>query len=262
MKTSCSSWSYHRTFRAEKIDQMGWIRECAALGLDGVELLSNHFPNTDREYLVALKKLCADQYLTIAMVSAGGHLTTSDDAKRDQEIADIRKWVEVAAFMGAPCVRFFCGKGSDLEAGGKDLYAKVASALRQVADVGAAHGIVMAMENHGGTTAKQLLSLIETVDHPFLRFTLDTGNFPPTSQVGPQTYSSIRKCAPFAAIVHAKFFNVLPDGRDADFNWARIRSILAKAGFRGFLSVEYEGQDADEPAVMRRIAGYLRKLRK
>ena len=241
---------------------MGWIKECAAIGLDGVELLSNHFPSTDHDYLVALKKLCADQYLSIAMVSAGGHLTTSDDAKREAEIADIRKWVDVAAFMGAPCVRFFCGNGSELEAGGQALFEKVTLALRQVAEAGAAKGIVMAMENHGGTTAKQLLALIKAVDHPFLRLTLDTGNFPPTSQVGPDTYKSIKKCAPLAAIVHAKFFNVLPDGRDADFNWTRIRSILAKTGFRGFLSVEYEGQDADEIAVMRRIAGYLKKLRK
>ena len=244
------------------MDQMGWIKECAALGLDGVELLSNHFPRTDHDYLVALKKLCADQYLTIAMVSAGGHLTTLDDAERAESVASIKTWVDVAVFMGAPCVRFFCGSGSELEAGGKPLFEKVVVALRQVADVGAAKGVVMAMENHGGTTAAQLLALIKAVNHPFLRFTLDTGNFPPTSQVGPDTYKSIRKCAPMAAIVHAKFFNVLPDGRDADFNWARIRNLLAKAGFRGFLSVEYEGADPDESAVMRRIAGYLRKLRK
>lgn len=262
MKTSCSSWSYHRTIAAGKLDQMGWIKECAALGLDGVELLSNHFPRTDRDYLVALKKMCADQYLTVAMVSAGGHLTTTDDAKRAQEVANIRQWVEVAAFMGAPCVRFFCGKGAELESGGNALYDKVVMALHQVAEAGAVHGIVMAVENHGDTTAKQMLKLLKDVDHPFLRFTLDTGNFPPASRVGPDTYTSIRKCAPLAAIVHAKFFNVLPDGRDADFNWQRIRSLLSKAGFRGFLSVEYEGEDPDEMAVMRRIAGYLRKLRK
>ena len=39
MKTSCSSWSYHRTIGAGKMDQMSWLKECAALGLDGVELL-------------------------------------------------------------------------------------------------------------------------------------------------------------------------------------------------------------------------------
>ena len=59
----------------------------------------------------------------------------------------------------------------------------------------------------------------------------------------------------------AKFFNVLPDGRDRDFDWARIRAILEKVGFRGFLSVEYEGEEADEVAVMRRLAPFLKTLR-
>ena len=51
MKTSCSSWSYHRTIKAGKLDQMSWLQECARLELDGVELLGYHFPSTDREYL-------------------------------------------------------------------------------------------------------------------------------------------------------------------------------------------------------------------
>ena len=39
MKTSCSSWSYHRTIANKKMDQLSWIKECAKNGLDGVELL-------------------------------------------------------------------------------------------------------------------------------------------------------------------------------------------------------------------------------
>jgi sugar phosphate isomerase/epimerase len=261
MKTSCSSWSYHRTIRAKQMDQLSWIQECADIGLDGVELLGFHFPSTAPEYLVQLKKACTNHYLTIAMVSAGGHLTVTDDAKRAAEVEDIRKWVDVAAFMGAPCVRFFCGSGAELEAGGPELFKKVKAAMRQVAEIGASRGIVMALENHGGTTADQLLALLKEVDHPFLKFTLDTGNFPPTSKVGPETYRHIERCAPHAAIVHAKFFNVLADGRDQDFDWARIHGILQKTGFRGFLSIEYEGENADEVGCIRRLAGYLKTLR-
>jgi len=243
------------------MDQMAWIKECAAIGLDGVELLGGHFPSVERDYLVSLKKACADNYLTIAMVSADGHLTVTDDAEREREIAGIRKWIEVAAFMGAPCVRFFVGRGSELQAGGEALYNKVVTAIQEVAKAGASQGIIMAMENHGGTTADQLLAIIRDVNHPFLKFTLDTGNFPPASQVGPDTYASIERCAPHAAIVHAKFFRVTTNGRDRDFDWGKIHFLLNKAGFRGFLSVEYEGDDPDEVANVKRISKYLRKLR-
>ncbi len=261
MKTSCSSWSYHRTFEAGKMDQMSWLKECAAIGLDGVELLGRHFPSTDRDYLVKLKKACTDLHLTIAQVSANGHLTVSDDAQRAKEVQDIARWVEVAAFLGAPTVRFFCGSGPELAAGGETLYKKVVEAMRQVAVAGEKHGVVMALENHGNTTAEQVLSLRKDVNHPFLKFTLDTGNFPPHSTVSPTTYPSIEQAAPYAAIVHAKFFNVAADGAEREFDWLRIRDILAGAGFRGFLSIEYEGADPDEPAVVKRIAGFLKKLR-
>ncbi|MBI2440431.1 MAG: sugar phosphate isomerase/epimerase, partial [Lentisphaerae bacterium] len=174
----------------------------------------------------------------------------------------IKKWVEIAEFMGAPCVRFFCGSGVELEAGGRELYDKVRKAIQAIVMISAEHGISMALENHGNTTAQQLLSLHKDVNSPWFKFTLDTGNFPPTGQVGPDTYKSIKRCAGEAALVHAKFFNVQPDGRDRDFDWARIRRILKRAGFRGFLSVEYEGQDANEVEVMRRIAGFMKKLRR
>lgn len=261
MKTACSSWSYHRTIEAGRMNQMSWLKQCAALELDGVELLGHHFPSQDREYLVPLKKACADLYLTIAMVSASSHLTVSDDAERANEVAKIGQWVETAAFLGAPLVRFFCGSGPELEAGGPELYRKVVASLKQVCELGRKHGIVMALENHGNTTADQLLSLHRDVASDYLKFTLDTGNFPPHSTVGPSTYPSIQRCAHLAAIVHAKFFNVAPDGADKDFDWRKIRQILAGAGFRGFLSIEYEGDDADEPAVVRRIAGFLKTLR-
>jgi len=55
--------------------------------------------------------------------------------------------------------------------------------------------------------------------------------------------------------------HVQADGTDRDFDWKRIRKILAKTGFRGFLSVEYEGADADEVGTLRRIAKFLKKLR-
>jgi sugar phosphate isomerase/epimerase len=243
------------------MDQMSWLQECARLDLDGVELLGYHFPSTDAEYLRRVKKTCADLYLSVAMVSAAGHLTVLDDAKRAAEVKDIARWAEAAAMLGAPCLRFFAGSGTEMDQGGPALYAKVKAAIQEVAAIGQKQGIVMALENHGNVSADQLLSLHRDVGSPWLKFTLDTGNFPPASHVGPETYQSIERCAPQAAIVHAKFFNVAADGAEEDYDWIKIRGLLASAGFRGFLSVEYEGDDADEPAVMARIAPFLKKLR-
>ena len=261
MKTSCSSWSYHRTIAQERMDLFGFIRECADLKLDGVELLGHHFPATDCDTLRKIKYACTSRYLTIAMVSADGHLTVDDDAQRAAEVEKIGRWLDVAVTLGAPRIRFFCGSGKELAAGGDALYARVLPAMKRVVAMAEAKGIVAALENHGGADADQLLRFHRDINSPWFAFTLDTGNFPPTSAVGPDTYASIERTAPHASIIHAKFFNVLEDGSDRDFDWPRIRAILDGAGFRGFLSVEYEGQDSDEIAVMRRIASYVRALR-
>ena len=204
MKTSASSWSCHRLFAQKKMDLFGWLDECARLELDGVELLEDHIPSTEGSFLRRVKKACTDRFLTIAMVSAGGHLTTSDDAQRRRDVEEIGKWMDAALYLGAPLVRFFCGSGSELEAGGKPLYAKVLAAMKEVAALGEQRGIVAALENHGGTTADQLLSLRRDVNSPWFAFTLDVGNFPPASRVGPDTYTSIERCAPHAAIVHGQ----------------------------------------------------------
>ena len=192
MKTSCSSWSYHRTFADKKMTQMSWIDECARLELDGVELLSNHFPSRDAAYLRDLKKRCADRYLTIAMVSAGGHLTTSDDAQRAADVEEIGQWMDVALCLGAPQVRFFCGSGAELSAGGSALYAKVLAAMKQVADMAEKKGVVAALENHGNTSTDQLLAFQRDVGSPWFKFTLDTGNFPPTSSCPSNATSAAR----------------------------------------------------------------------
>jgi len=243
------------------MDTLGFIRECAKNELDGVELLGVFLDSTDKDYLRTIRKTCADLFVNVAMVSAGGHLTTSDDAKRANEVKDIAKWVEAASFLGAPCVRFFSGSGKELADGGAALETKVVAAMREVCDIGQKYGVTMALENHGGTTSEQLLGLFHKVNHPYLRFTLDVGNFPPNSHVGPNTYSDIEKCAPHAAIIHAKFFNVNADGSDKEFDWHKIHGILKKARFGGYLSVEFEGEAPDEVGEMRRIAKFLKTLR-
>jgi sugar phosphate isomerase/epimerase len=261
MKTSCSSWSYHRTIRNGDMDLFGFIEACADNGLDGVEILTRDLASTDKDYLCKVKHACATRHLTIAMLSAGGHLTVLDDEQRAKDVQEIKEWFDVAVFLGAPRLRFFCGNGVELSDGGDALYAKVLDAMKEIVSFGEERGIIAALENHGNTSADQLMKFRDDVDSPWFAFTLDTGNFPPTSTVGPDTYSSIKRTAPYASIVHAKFFNILEDGHDRDFDWAKIHSDLAETGFSGFLSVEYEGDCDDEIGCMQRVSKYLKTLR-
>ena len=259
MKLSCISYSYHRAFAAGSMTMESWIKECGRLKLEGVELLDMHFPETSRPYLAKIKKLCAEQYLTIAMLSASGHFTMADDTERAAQVAEMKKWIDVAAFMGAPCVRFFIGSPAEIAAGGAALNTKVVAAVREFSDYAGERGIVMALENHGACSADFILRLLLDVNHPWFKLNLDVGNFPVAGTPSAEAYRSIERCLPFAIIMHGKFYRTDTDGEALDYDWDRILQMVYTAGFNGFISVEYEGESADEIGQVEKIVGNLRK---
>ena len=254
MKIGCSSWSYHRTIEAGKLDQRGWIEKCAReLELDGVELLDVHFPKeVERSYLQSLKKQIIDLGLTISAVSASNHFTTPDDGERTKEIAKVKRWADIAAYLGAPVLRCFAGSGKELSE--PAVFTKTARALQECADYCRDnYGIVLAMENHGGTTAEQILSLIKEVGRDWFRLTLDTGNF------SEDPYGSIRKAVPLAVFVHAKTYEIDESGNEKRLDYIQIFQILRDASYRGFLSLEFEGEGEEEVMVPKSIE-FLKRL--
>jgi sugar phosphate isomerase/epimerase len=253
MKIACSSWSFHRTIAAGKLDQMSWIEKCAnELELDGVELLDNHFPDTKTAYLQKLKKRIIDLGLTIAAVSVGNHFTNPDESGLPQEIVKVKHWADVAAYLGAPVLRCFAGSGRELA--DPAIFKRTASALKECADYCRdSHGIVLAMENHGGTSAEQILGLIKAVDSDWFRLTLDTGNF------SEDPYGSIRKAAPLAVFVHAKTYDIDERGNEKRLDYDRIFQIFREVSYRGFVSLEYEGE-ADEKMMIPKSIVLLKRF--
>jgi len=227
---------------------MAWIEKCAKeLELDGVELLDAHFPGIEKDYLQNLKKRIIDLGLTIAAVSASNHFTTPDDAKLRQEVAKVKQWADIAAYLGTPVLRCFAGSGQELS--DPAIFKRTAAALRECADYCRDnHGIVLAMENHGGTSAEQIMGLIKVVDSDWFRLTLDTGNF---SQ---DPYGSIRKAAPLAVFVHAKTYDIDERGNEKRLDYDRIFQIFREVSYRGFISLEYEGEANEELMIPKSIA--------
>ena len=88
-----------------------------------------------------------------------------------------------------------------------------------------------------------------------LKLILDNGSFINKED----SYGFMEETLDKAAVVHAKFFDIREDGSDKMLDYPRIREILERSSYRGYVSIEY---DSMEPAVrdVPRIAGYLRDL--
>ena len=253
MKIGCSSWSYHKVIGEGKLDQKGWLRKCAEeLEIDGVELLDAHFPSTEEDYLKGIKKMAVDLGLTISCASVSNHFTHPEEEKRLQEIEKVKKWVDIASYLGAPILRIFAGAAREL--GQPGIWEQVIKSLKECVSYGENKGIVLGLENHGGFSAPEALRMLKDVDSPWLKLTLDTGNFPA------DPYGSIEKTVKEAAIVHAKFYEFDEKGKEKRLDYEKIISILQDAHFRGYLSIEYEGPGdelIDVPKAVSELRGQI-----
>ena len=71
------------------------------MGLEGTELTSYYFPpEPSREYLTHLKQLCFRLGLDISGTAVGNDFCHPKGAKRDQQIADVKRWIDYAEILG------------------------------------------------------------------------------------------------------------------------------------------------------------------
>lgn len=254
MKLGCSSWSYHRMFDAGTLDQRSWLRKCAIeLNLDGVELLDQHFPRTDLDYLREIKALALDLGLTISAVSVSNNFGWLSAEKRAAEVEKVKRWTDIAHFLGAPLLRIFAGWP---EGDREQSWPTMVASIRETVTHAEERGVALALENHNHRsfiqTADDVLRLLDEVRSPWLRFLLDTGNFV-------DLYDSIERTADRAVFVHAKLYDVDPERGEQRLDYERIMATLRAAGYRGYLSIEYEGE-ADEETAVADAVHYLRQL--
>ena len=95
---------------AKAIDMHDFIDYCADHGLMGAELTSYYLdPQITQARLVALKRHAFLRGIAISGTAVGNVFTLPKGAKRDAQIAHVKKWIDNAVHMGAPHVRVFAG---------------------------------------------------------------------------------------------------------------------------------------------------------
>jgi sugar phosphate isomerase/epimerase len=124
--------------------------------------------------------------------------------------------------------------------------AHLAQVLRYLARQAEALGLVVAVENHGDAAGnpEDLARLVEAVDRPNLGACLDFGNFAPG-----QAPEGVQVLAPYAVHAHAKCWAFDSAGNETRLDYAATLAALRRAGFRGAISIEYEGDAEPNAAV-------------
>ena len=114
------------------------------------------------------KKEIRDSKLRIACVSSSANLYMEDPEKRAKELADARRFIDLASVLGAPYVRVFGGKAESDKSPVPDdaTKARVAAGLRELGEYSGTKSVTVIIESHDHFTAsatlKDVLSMVNS----------------------------------------------------------------------------------------------------
>ncbi|MFD0666907.1 sugar phosphate isomerase/epimerase family protein [Ramlibacter sp. MAHUQ-53] len=245
-----------------------------ALGLGGVSLESCFFADTGAPAVAALRRKLDDAGLQ--RVWAWGHPGGLQSGADPQALADLVRHIGVARDLGARVMRICCG-GRRTRPDDWDTHRRqLLPMLREAAQEGERHGVVLAIENHIDLLADELVELLETVASPALGVCLDTAN---NLRMLEDPVEVARKLAPWARATHVKdvaayrgnprtfaFWPSVPLGQGL-VDLPTVLGLLHEAGYDGLLALEidylhphhHRAPGDDERAIAASI-GYLRGL--
>ncbi len=275
MRFGVSTYSFWH-FRGERYPVERVMEQGAALGLAGVEILHRQMESEDATYLRRLKRMAVSLALDLYGLAIHQDFVQPDPEERQRHIEHTRHCLQLAHELGIPCIRLNSGRwktvptfGELMQRGGiepplegyteADAFGWVISAIETLLPDAERYGVVLALENHWGltATAEGTLRIVTAVNSEWLRVCLDTGNllrYENGRVRWEPDYEGMRKLAPYTILVHAKTYFGGGEWYSLDIDYRQVATILQQAGYRGYISLEYEGREDPHTGVPKSIA--------
>lgn len=255
--TGCCAYSYDHALRKGTMTMEDFIHKAVELRVDGIDMTAYYLKSTDPEYLDGLRHLAYKNAMPLSGSACGVSMVQADPSKRAESLTEIKKWVDVTDRLGASHLRVFAGElppGATLQQG----VDWTVETMKAATDYSGKKGIMLGLEDHSGVTqrADVCLEIMHRVNSPYAGINLDVTNFIPTPTQ--DVYAQIEACIPYATNTHIRDrfeYNQSPVDLD------RVWKLFAQAGFKGYMSAEYEGPDSETgvPKLVARIRTLCQK---
>jgi sugar phosphate isomerase/epimerase len=226
----------------------------------GVEPLSAHFPSTDENYLKRFREAIEKAGVHIVDIPVDSHQSfyDPDAAKRKQAIDNGKKWVDIAVIVGSPSIRTSIAEVPNA----KPNVEMAASALRELADYAATRDVQINLENDDlvSEDALFIVKVLETARHPYLHALPDFCN---SMLSGNEQFNYLAVTAMFQHaynICHVKDAEVGEQGKVYRIDLKQTFHILRVGKYRGYLSMEFEGEGDPYEGTKKLIAVSLQWL--
>ena len=276
MKIGITMYSFHRTFKDEKIDIQQFIEYCGEKGFDSLDLVAYFWKDREREE-AEIPGWIEKAGIKLLTYSVGNHLLTHDAKKLAEQMDVVRDGIRTAAKLGAPYVRVFGGNNIEGFTSATALK-HIIDCFKSVMPMCAEHDVTLCIENHGGYpgTAIEMKMVVEGVGDERFKALFDTGNWLRADQ---DPIQAAKELVELVGLTHVKDMIKLPADSDdpegfesnrsviklkkatvgeGDVHNAEVIKVLAAGGFDGYATIEGEGP-GDEFANAERSLAYMRK---
>jgi sugar phosphate isomerase/epimerase len=266
------SWSLHAYFPKTRPQDFKWpgklldLREYAELMADryhihNLELCNSHFESTEASYIKDLKASIQRTHSRVTNMPVdyeadwrGVGLCDPDDKQFRVEIAERKKWIDIAAELGAQSIRPNPGGTTKMTD-----FSRPIAAYKELGEYGKSKGVKVLIENHGNVAAKaeNIVAIIKGAGPKWVGAAPDFGNFPEAER-----YHGLELMFPYASVVcHARYETpggAEMSGKLIQFDFARCMKIAQASGFKGVYSAEFAG-DGDPYEGIQKILDELVK---
>ncbi len=264
-----STYSFWQ-FRGERLGIEACLDKAAAMGFDGVEILHVQMRDESNAAVQKIKRRAHALGLALMGFSTHQGFVTPEADLRRTNVQKTLYQIDLAYRLGIPTMRintgrwgtvksfddFMAKKGIEPTPEGHtddEAFGWVIAAIEALLPRAEECGVVLGLENHWGLgrTAAGVLRIVEAINSPWLAMTLDTGNFLERSYEQMEAMASSK--VPIA-LVQAKTYDGGGRWYALDLDYARIASILRGRSYRGWISLEFEGNEDAETGVPKGLA--------
>jgi sugar phosphate isomerase/epimerase len=258
----CPSWEWAKILDFAKAHDFSAFELRGLLGT--MDLPTR--PEFQPDRIAQSKRDVASRNLKIACVSSSAELHHADPEKRQQQIADAKRFIDLAASLGAPNVRVF---GNKIEGPREQVLARVASGLSELGTYSAGRGVTVLIESHGDFTDSPTLNeTLTRADSPGVGLLWDAHHTFVSGREDPQF--TVEKLGRYIRHTHLKDSVPAGEGRRyvltgrGEVPVRKQIEVLAATGYTGCYTFEWEKvwhPDLEEPEIaFADFAEFMRKL--
>lgn len=248
MTIGLSQYSLRALFSSGKLDPLDYPAFARKeFGLTELDLWEGGLPADrldDVSYLAELRKRAGDAGTNLFLLMAGVVDATGGTGKAKKKVkpADHPASIERCARLGCRYVRFFVSAPDGDRAAAATRCAEV---LAPLSDLAGKRGLTIAIEPGASTLTQDgafLAEIMERLRHPHCRLMPDFG------KLRGDVYAGTQAMMPHSAVISAKTHEFDAAGNQVEFDYFRLMKIIATAGFKGIVAIEWEGKKLDPVA--------------